>query len=140
LTPILISAVLAGCATRPAPDIAGRWKAVYRYADAPQEIPLYQTYVFYPSPMDGTLKNMLARWTKDSGMTLSYQHPSDFTLHAPVSQLRTGSLQDAAAQLTSLYAAQRVSVTVNGNQILVHAADASVEPRAADAESKDAAR
>lgn len=140
-TPILMIAVLTGCATRPAPDIAGRWKAVNRYAEAPQEIPLYQSYVFYPSPMDGTLKNMLMRWAKDSGMSLSYQHPSDFTLHAPVTQLSTGSLHDAAALLTSIYTTQRVSVTVAGNQILVRAADSAVvEPAAAGAISKETAR
>ena len=141
VTLILMIAVLASCATRPAPDIGGRWKAVNRFADAPQEIPLYQSYVFYPSPMDATLKNMLTRWAKDSGMTLSYKHPSDFTLHAPVAQLRTGSLQDAAALLTSIYAAQRVAVTVDGNQIMVRAADtAAIEPMAADAESEGIAR
>lgn len=140
-TLFVLIAVLTGCATRPAPDISGRWKAVNRYAEAPQEIPLYQSYVFYPSPMDGTLKNMLTRWARDSGMSLSYQHLSDFTLHAPVAQVRTGSVQDAAALLTSIYAPQRVSVTVVGNQILVRAVDnAAIAPTAAKPESRQAAR
>ncbi len=56
-------------------------------------------------------------------MTLSYLHPSDFTLYQAVAQVRTGNLADAAAQLSSIYAAQRVSVAVSGKQILVRAAD-----------------
>lgn len=116
---IPLIATLSGCASRPAPDFGGRWKAVNHYAAAAEEIPLYQAYVFYPSPMDGTLKSMLARWAKDSKMALSYRHPSDFTLHAPVARIRTSSLQEAASQLTAAYAQQRVLVIVDRNQIVV---------------------
>ena len=92
--------VLTACASRPAPDLAGRWKPINRYAVTPQEIPLYQSYVFFVSPLDGTLKNTLERWSKDSKMTLSYLHPSDFTLHAQVAGIRTSNLQDALKQLS----------------------------------------
>lgn len=100
---ILLAVALAGCATRPAPDFGGRWKPVNRYSEAPNEIPLHQSYVFYPSPMDGTLKAMLTRWTQDSNMKLDYQHYSDFTLHQAVSQIHTTSLPDAISQLNSAY-------------------------------------
>jgi hypothetical protein len=123
LMTLLATLIVAGCATREASNISGRWKAVNRYAEAPQEIPLYQSYVFYPSPMDGTLKKMLTRWARDSGMTLSYLHPSDFTLYGAVAQVRTASVADAASQLSSIYAAQRVSVAVSGKQIVVRAVD-----------------
>jgi hypothetical protein len=115
---------LSGCATRPAPDFGGRWKTVNRYAASAEAIPLYQTYVFHASPMDGTLKNMLARWASDSKMTLSYLHPSDFTLYGPVAQIQTNDLQTAVSQLTAAYAGQRVSVTASDNQIVVRVAQA----------------
>ena len=51
----------AGCATRAAPDFKGRWKSVNRYAETTEAIPLHRSYLFRPSPMDGTLKNMLTR-------------------------------------------------------------------------------
>lgn len=121
--------VLAGCATRPAPDFGGRWKPANRYAATAEEIPLYQSYVFTASPMDGTLKNMLTRWAKDSKMTLSYLHPSDFSLYQPVAQIHTNDLQQAVSQLSAAYAGQRVSVTASNNQIVVRAAQmAEVEP------------
>ena len=116
---IPLIAMLAGCATRPAPDFGGRWKAVNHFSVVVEEIPLHQTYVFYPSPMDGTLKNMLTRWAKDSKMALSYLHTSDFTLHAPVAQLRTSDLQVAVSQLTSAYAEQRISITASNSRIVV---------------------
>lgn len=116
---LLSLAVVAGCAAKPAPDIAGRWRPVNRFADVPQEIPLQQAYLFYASPMDGTLRTMLTRWARDSRMTLEYHHPSDFTLAAPVAQVRTASLADAAMQLASIYAGQRVSVRVEGDRIVV---------------------
>lgn len=90
---------------------------------------MYQSYVFYPSPMDRTLKTMLTRWAKDSKRTLSYQHPSDFTLHAPVAQVHTNDLQQAVMLLTTLYVAQQISITASNNEIVVRpAAPAVVEP------------
>lgn len=120
LIPLMFA--LAGCATRPAPDFGGRWKPANHYAATVEEIPLYQSYVFAASPMDGTLKNMLTRWAKDSKMTLSYLHPSDFSLYQPVAQIHTNDLQQAVSQLTSAYAGQSVSVTASNNQIVVRSA------------------
>lgn len=114
--------MLAACATRPAPGISGRWKAVNHYAAMPQEIPLHQAYAFSPSPLDITLKTMLSRWAHDSRMTLSYEHPSDFTLYGAVGQLHTSNLQDAVVELSKLYAAQQVLVTTDGNVIAVRRA------------------
>ena len=132
----ILLVTLGGCATTPAPDIRGRWQPVNRYSEQAEEIPLYQSYVFNPSPMDRTLKTMLTRWAKDSKMTLSYQHPSDFTLHAPVAQVHTNDLQQAAAQLTAIYAGQRVSITTSNNQIVVRPAEqATVAPASADNEA-----
>ena len=118
---ILVLVVLTAttaCATA-APEYGGRWKPVNRYAEISQEIPLYQAYAFYPSPMDGTLKIMLGRWARDSKMTLSYLHPSDFTLHSAVAGIRTNSLQEAVSQLTAAFGQQGVSITAEGSQIVV---------------------
>ena len=119
---------LSACATRPAPGISGRWKAVNHYAAFPQEIPLHQAYVFSPSPLDVTLKTMLARWARDSRMTLMYEHPSDFTLYGAVAQLHTSSLQDAVAELSALYSTQQVLVTTDGNTIIVRRAVEATTP------------
>ena len=131
LIPMML--VLSGCATRPAPDFGGRWKPANRYAATAEEIPLYQSYVFTASPMDGTLRNMLTRWAKDSKMTLSYLHPSDFSLYQPVAQINTNDLQQAVFQLTSAYAGKRVSVTASNNQIVVRAAQVAEAETTSDA-------
>ena len=126
---LVLMVVLSSCATRPAPDFGGRWKGVNRYAASAEEIPLSTAYVFHASPMDGTLKTMLARWSKDSKMTLSYLHPSDFTLYAPVAKIQTNDLQQAVAQLTAAYADQQVLITASNDQIVVSVAPtASVAP------------
>lgn len=120
---LIPSLLLTACATPPAPDFGGRWRPVNRFASATEAIPLYQSYVYQASPMDGTLKNMLDRWAKDSGMTLSYLHPSDFRLHSPVAAIHTGDLNDAALRLSEAYAQQQVSVSVSGNQLIVRMAE-----------------
>jgi len=83
--------LLSACGTTPPPEFKGRWRPVNHFAAVPQEIPLQQAYAFYASPMDGTLKHMLERWARDAHMTLDYRHPSDYTLVAPVADVRTGN-------------------------------------------------
>ncbi len=110
---------IPACATRMPPDIGRDWQPVNRYAPVAHEIPLQRPYVFQPSPMDGTLKTLLARWASDSGMALAYLHPSDFTLFEPVQRIRTPSLRQATADLSRLYAGHRVVVEVHDNRIVV---------------------
>lgn len=124
---LAILLMVVGCASRPAPDFWGRWRPVNRYAEQPQAIPLQQQYLFYASPLDGTLKAMLTRWSKDARMTLSYQHPSDFTLHAAVAGIRTPDVSDAALRLSQAYAAQQVAIAVEGNRIVVRPTSAQAE-------------
>lgn len=123
-TCLLILIALSACASR-APDIRGRWKSVNEYAEATRAIPLQQTYLFHPSPMDRTLKTMLTRWAKDSSMTLSYLHPTDFTLHTPVAAIRTPDLGQALSLLNAAYADQRVDISVDGGRIVVRPAGAA---------------
>jgi hypothetical protein len=118
---LLLSLLLAmtACATRPAPEISGDWKPVNHFPETPQSIPLYQSYVFYPSPIDRTLKSMLTRWARDSKRNLSYLHPSDFTLYRDVAGIRSTSLGEAVARLNAAYAAEKIAITVDERQIVV---------------------
>lgn len=127
--------MVAGCATKSAPDFGGRWKPVNRFAVATTEIPLYSSYVYQASPMDGTLKAMLERWAKDSGRTLDYRLNSDFTLYGAVSKIDTTNAQQAVIDLTSAYAAQGISVSIVGNQIVVQSAGSTPTASAQGADS-----
>lgn len=111
--------LLAGCGTPAARDFSGRWKPVNRFQASTTEIPLDRPYTYYAAPMDETLRNMLMRWTTDTGMTLVYHLPSDYTLFAPVSGLRTTDIRQAASDLSSIYAAQAVLITVDGGKLRV---------------------
>lgn len=116
---LALSAIFAGCGTTPAPDFGGRWKSVNRLSETPEAIPLQDTYLYYASPMDRTLKKMLERWAKDSEMEVDYRHPMDYTLYTAVGAIRTPSLQEAVSQLNAAYSEQQVSIGVSGNQIVV---------------------
>lgn len=118
---LLLAAALTGCGTPSARNFAGPWKPVNHFQNKPTEIPLNPAYVFYASPMDETLKTMLARWARDSGRQLSYQLPFDVTLYQPVAAIRTTDIDDAVARLNSIYAAQGVSVAATARRIDVQA-------------------
>jgi hypothetical protein len=121
---------LNGCGTPAAKDFGGSWKPVNQFQSKTTEIPLERSYTYFASPMDGTLKTMLMRWSKDTGMTLSYQLHSDFTLYTPVTQIHTSDVNDAAAQLNSIFAQEGVSVTVENQRIVVGQASA-ITPQSA---------
>lgn len=123
-------AVICACATPDAPDVSGRWRPVNRFAEAPQAIPLQQAYVFQASPVDGTLKAMLARWARDGGVSLHYRHRNDYTLHAPVARIRTPHLQEAATALTLAYAGQGLRVVAGDSTLAVE--DAVADDRDAE--------
>lgn len=116
---VALSSLLAACGTPAAKDFGGRWKPVNRFQDTTTEIPLVAPYTYYASPMDGTLKGMLSRWTADTGMKLSYRLRSDFTLYKATSQIHTSELRDAASQLSAMYRAQGVAVVVSGPELVV---------------------
>lgn len=121
-----LALTLASCATRPAPDFGGRWKNINRFSEETQAIPLQDAYLFYASPMDGTLKKMLERWAADSDMQLTYRHPMDYTLYAAVAEIRSPSLQEAISQLNAAYASQQVAIGVSGDQIIVRISSGGV--------------
>ena len=121
-TMITAAAMLAaGCASRDARDFAGRWSPLNRYAATTEAIPLQAAHVYQPSPMDGTLRNLLARWARDSGHELDYRHPADFTLHQPVRDVRAPTLPDALAQLTRAFERQGLVMRMEGNRLVVTA-------------------
>jgi hypothetical protein len=128
--------LLAGCATPSAPDYHGKWKPVNRYAATATQIPLAKTYVFFATPMDGTLKTMLTRWAKDTGIQLSYNVRADYTLIAQAAQINTSNIHQAASELNEIYAPEGISVAVSDWQITVQALNtAPSKPATAEAKS-----
>lgn len=124
LVVLLVAALLGGCGTTPAPDFGGRWKPVNRFAESTTAIPLYSSYVFQASPSDGTLKRMLERWAKDTGVKLDYGINTDYTLFSPVAKVSTTNLSEALAVLNSAYSAQGISISNDVSQISVRASSA----------------
>jgi hypothetical protein len=123
---------LIGCAAPPAKDFGGRWRPVNQFQSAPERIQLKQPYVFYASPLDGTLKNMLARWATDAGYRLVYKLPYDYTLYAPVSAVRSRNLADAVARLSTIYSDEHVAITAVDREIIVEAASSSSSATSTD--------
>lgn len=128
---MLATAFLAGCATPPASEPRGKWRPVNHLPEVTRALPLNHSYVYQVTPIDGTLKGLLTRWAKDGELTLSYLHPNDYTLFAPVAEIRTYSLTEAAAALSSAYASHGVVVTVERSRIVVSYVVSSADSSAA---------
>lgn len=119
---VAIVAALAGasgCAGHEARDFSGRWTPANQYAETPEAIPLAPATVFQASPMDGTLRAVLARWARDSEHELDYRHPYDYTLHAPVRDVHATDLGEALSQLATAYRTQGVVLVLEGRRLVV---------------------
>jgi hypothetical protein len=127
---LCVVSALGGCATADAPDFSGSWRSANRFAEATEAIPLHDRYRYQALPTDRTLRTMIGRWAQDTGRTLDYRHPYDFTLHAPAARIASTRVEDAVAQVSATYAREMVSVTADGRSITVRraAADAPAAP------------
>lgn len=101
-----------------------------RFSEVPTAIPLRAETAFYVTPLDRTLKGLLERWAHDAGLSLDYRHGSDFTLYRGTAQLRRDDLSSALAELASLYAAQQVEISRDGDRIVVRRASTATAPAA----------
>ncbi|HIE4005935.1 TPA: hypothetical protein ACXNIM_002184, partial [Stenotrophomonas maltophilia] len=66
---------------------------------------------------------------------LDYRLSSDFTLFGAVSNIDTTNAQQAVIDLTAAYAAQGISVSIVGNQIVVQSAGSTPTASAQGSES-----
>lgn len=114
-----LAAATAGCSTTAAPGLKGRWQPVNRFAETAEAIPIANPTLFYVTSVDATLKTLLERWAKESKKALTYQHPNDFTLHARVAGIRATNLNGALSALSAAYADYEVSITLEGQAIVV---------------------
>lgn len=120
--------LLAACASSHAPDIAGRWKPVNRLATSTTAIPLHQDYVYQIAPMDGTLKVLLERWARDTGLTLEYGVDHDYTLVATLASIKTTDRAVALAELGRAYQQQGLELTSDSQQLRVRRVSGHATP------------
>lgn len=117
----LAAIMLAGCAAPKPKDFNGKWIPVNRFSATTSPIPLHRSYTYFASPLDATLKSLLERWARDTGMRVDYRYGNDFTLYAPVSAIHTTDVASALGQLNHIYASQDVRITVNRGAFVVDA-------------------
>lgn len=130
---LLAALTLTACSTPAAKDFGGRWRPITRLPATTTAIPLNPQYVYFAAPTDITLRTMLARWARDTGLDLSFALASDYTLVQPVAQIRTTDLRSAAEQLNVIYSASQLLISVTDRQILVQPVAAKDPPAASDA-------
>lgn len=132
--------LLSACNSTPsAKNFSGNWQPINIFQESTREIPLIKQHYFEPLPIDGTLKNMLERWSRESKVRLDYTHPSDFTLHRPASTVRQPNLEAALQELNDIYAPQKISINLESGKIVVKAKIEAVLPTFKSADTQEPA-
>lgn len=126
-----LAVTLVACGTTPAPNYGGRWQPMDRLAPEATPILLQRHYVYYVAPVDNTLKGVLERWARDSGVPLDYSAAHDFTLHSVSGHVRADDLGTAVRMMQTAYQSYGLSIRFESGRIAVQAvADASVPQEA----------
>lgn len=125
---VVAALAVAACARHEARDFRGRWVPLNAWANETSALPLHPVHVFEATPMDGTLRALLARWVRDGGATLDYRHPDDFILHGSVAAVRATTLEAAVARLGGAFAQAGVAMRVEDGRIVVEPAVATAGP------------
>lgn len=116
---VALCALLASCASssaslRDSPSSFDAWRPVHHFPSSPASVPLAPVIVYRVTPMDATLRTLLARWAFVGGKQLQYSLPVDWQVHRDASVVEAASLEEALARLTSAYAAQHIVFRVDG--------------------------
>jgi hypothetical protein len=112
-------AALAGCGTTPPSDFPEKWDSLNTFTEEIQVIPLSRPYVYQAIKLDVTLLGMLTRWTEDSGLKLQSECKNDFSISGRARGLAAASIEEAAKEVESIYAAHHVRFKVSGPQTVV---------------------
>ena len=108
--------LLAGCAGDAAPDFAGHWQPVNRYQAAStssSRMPVYAA-----STRDGSLRQLLRRWSTQGGLQLDDRLLQDYPLPSTLAGFHHLSLPQALLALQTLYAQEQVMLELQGRQLL----------------------
>lgn len=111
LRPILLvlCALLASCASsRPLEAGMSPWRPVHAFPDVPSAVPLQPVVKFTVTPLDATLRQLLARWAFEGGRRMVFALPMDWEVPAAAAQIRAATLEEGLASLTAAYAAQHL--------------------------------
>lgn len=114
-------ALLGGCALLGRSPFGGAWAPLNRYPPEAARLPLDARYVYFTTPVDGSLRALLARWAGDTGRSLRYTAGFDLTLHRAAATLRETDIQAAITRLNSLYAGRGIAIAAGEEVITVSA-------------------
>lgn len=114
-----LALVLSACAAPSPKDFGGHWHPVNRFSATATPIPLRQSYEYFASPLDRTLKDMLDRWAKDTHTRVIYYPSDDFTLPESAAAIHTHDVSTAVSQLNGIYRAQDITIAIQGGAFVV---------------------
>ncbi|MDO5692743.1 MAG: hypothetical protein Q4G70_09725 [Pseudomonadota bacterium] len=120
--------VLGACSSPPPPPSFGSdWKQVNTFTTEVQTLPFHVEHMYVVRPLDRTLKGLMQRWAKESGMTLDYRASADFTLSVQTANVRSPVLPDALSCLNGVYQPHGASMALVVNAIVVTDVPPSIE-------------
>ena len=112
-------------------DFAGHWQPVNRYQAAStssSRMPVYAA-----STRDGSLRQLLRRWSSQGGLQLDDRLLQDYPLPSTLAGFHHLSLPQALLALQTLYAQEQVMLELQGRQLLAWQDAPQPEPGASAA-------
>lgn len=125
---VLLVALCAGCAG-PDVKVSGAWQPVNALDATPRPISQAPAVQFIATPVDQTLRSLLARWAREGNWALDFRLASDFSLTQEAASIRAPSIESALTTLNGMYAAIGVQIELSSG-VLVASPRVVAEPEA----------
>lgn len=113
----LLVVLCAGCAG-PDVKVSGAWQPANALDATPRPIPQAPTVQFIATPVDQTLRSLLARWAREGNWALDFRVASDFSLTQEAASVRAPSIESALQTLNKFYAASGVQIELSSGVIV----------------------
>lgn len=121
----LLVLLLSACATLSERAVMSDWQPVANLPTEPRVAVATPDTLFLVTPLDGSLRHLLARWAYLEGVQVDYRLPVDWQLHAPAAAVKAPDLPSALSALQKSYASQGISLRLDKGLLIAESAGAS---------------
>lgn len=109
----LLMLLLSACSALSERAVMSDWQPVANLPSEPRVAVATPSTSFLVTPLDGSLRHLLARWAYLEGVQVDYRLSVDWQLHTRAAAVKAADLPSALSALQSAYAEQGISLRLD---------------------------
>jgi len=108
---LFLNFLLLGCSVNPkASDFGGEWVPINQFSDDIKVIPLEAPYKYSGLRIDTSLRQMLERWARDTGLSFQMKCVNDYSIPHKILSMNASNLKAALDEVNEIYLREGLKV------------------------------